>query len=233
MSEIVQAGGLSIELRRSPRRRTLGLTVDRGGDLVVYVPATATEDEVSAFLNSRMLWIHTKLNDKERMISRNNSPEFVNGESVFFLGCSHPLKVVHGLQSALKFDGTRFQLDAGASDPHGVFRRWFIQEGRLVITRRLDCYQRRVNKTPSRIAIRDLGFRWGSCTARGTLNFHWKLIQLPLRLVDYVVVHELAHLSVPNHSPAFWRYLRSIMPDCMERKEELDQASGRFLRFDA
>jgi predicted metal-dependent hydrolase len=73
------------------------------------------------------------------------------------------------------------------------------------------------------IIVTDLGFRWGSCGNSGTLRFNWHLIQLPVRLVDYVLVHELVHLHERNHTSEFWRMLERVLPDWKERKEELSR----------
>jgi len=64
-------------------------------------------------------------------------------------------------------------------------------------------------------------YRWGSCGKNQTLYFNWKGLQLPVRLLDYLLLHELIHLAVPNHSPAFWRSLDRALPDWKQRKDEL------------
>ncbi|WPL17938.1 hypothetical protein Thiowin_02981 [Thiorhodovibrio winogradskyi] len=72
-----------------------------------------------------------------------------------------------------------------------------------------------------RIRVRDLGYRWGSCGKHGMLNFHWRVIQLPPSAIDYIVVHELAHLLVTDHSPAFWREVETVLPDYRTRRNWL------------
>lgn len=118
------------------------------------------------------------------------------------------------------------------ADMPQAFRKWFIAQGKDLLPRRIERHQSRITAGPKSVRVGDLGFRWGSCGARGSLNFYWMLLQLPMRLIDYVVAHELAHLVVPDHSLEFWKTLRALMPDCMERKEELARVCGQFLRFD-
>jgi predicted metal-dependent hydrolase len=72
----------------------------------------------------------------------------------------------------------------------------------------------------------DLGFRWGSCSADGTLNFHWRVLQLPPQVIDYVVVHELAHLKVADHSPTFWREIRRVLPNYQAHRDWLREQGG-------
>lgn len=73
----------------------------------------------------------------------------------------------------------------------------------------------------SRVEVRDLGYRWGSCGKNGVVYFNWKLLQLPVRVTDYVIAHELAHLLEPHHGPELWRILDRSLPDWRMRCEEL------------
>ena len=81
--------------------------------------------------------------------------------------------------------------------------------------------------TPARfVNVMDLGFRWGSCSADGTLNFHWRVMQLPPQVIDYIVVHELAHLKVSDHSSAFWREVSKALPDYQRHRDSLKEKGG-------
>jgi len=230
--ETIEAGGLVFELRRSTRRRTLGLTIDRGGALVARAPEGVPTEEVRRFAESRLLWVHQKLAEKSVLQPWARGPEFVTGETIFYTGRSVPLRVVKGLGRDLEFDGSRFFLDA-AADPGRAFRRWFKEAGRELIPRRVRWFAKRTTKLAGKVSVRDLGYRWGSCSSAGNLNFHWQLVQLPLRLIDYVVAHELAHLSAPDHSPAFWKALEEILPDCRQRQGELEREARHYLQFSA
>ena len=83
---------------------------------------------------------------------------------------------------------------------------------------------------PGILHVRDLGARWGSCGKGHRLNFHWALMTLPRHAIDYVVVHELAHIEAPGHDQKFWRAIERTMPDYRQRKEWLDQTGGQFCR---
>lgn len=85
--------------------------------------------------------------------------------------------------------------------------------------------------TPSRIKVGDLGYRWGSCGKNGVIYFNWRLLQLPVRLVDYVIVHELAHLLQHNHTREFWRILDNALPDWRERKAAMESEWQAYVAF--
>ena len=82
---------------------------------------------------------------------------------------------------------------------------------------------------PTGLEIRDLGHRWGSCAKSAKLNFHWATILLPASIVEYVVVHELAHLAEPNHTPEFWLRVERTMPDYAQRRQWLAEHGAEYV----
>lgn len=97
-----------------------------------------------------------------------------------------------------------------------------------LIPERVSYYAEIMGVTYGRITIREQKTRWGSCSGKGNLNFNWKLVLMPEGVLDYVVVHELAHRTEMNHSKAFWRIVEQILPDYRERRELLKQAGSRY-----
>ena len=76
--------------------------------------------------------------------------------------------------------------------------------------------------------VRELGFRWGSCSPKEALNFHWRTILLPAWAIDYIIVHELVHLHEPHHNEPFWQRVEEVMPDYAERKQWLEENGSKF-----
>jgi predicted metal-dependent hydrolase len=166
--------------------------------------------------------VHRKLALKEQMASRVREPEYVTGESFSYLGRSYRLQLVAEQGEPLSFDGQRFCLrrdEQRAAAAH--FRAWYIAAGKEWIGTRAELLAHRIGASPLRIEVRDLGFRWGSCGKNGVTYFNWKLLQLPVRLADYVLAHELAHLIEPHHGRDFWGILERSLPDWRERQEDL------------
>jgi len=223
MSEVLEVGGLTFDVRRSGRRKTFGLTVDRGGELIVRAPEDALTSEVSRWVGSRLLWVHTKRIAKEASGPRGHEPEFVTGESFWYLGRSYPLVIVERQDKPLRREGLRFLLRRDAKESAAQhFRNWYAAVGNDWIVNRVNLLASRTPYAPKKIKLRDLGFRWGSCGKGGAVYFNWTLLQLPVRLVDYVIAHELAHLREPHHGPEFWRVLDATLPDWRERREEIN-----------
>lgn len=231
MTETLQLGGLVFEVRRSERRKTLGLTVDRGGELVVHAPAVVAADALVRWINKKLLWVHRKLALKEEAAPRMRAPEYVSGEAFCYLGRRFQLKVVEKQERPLQFDGSRFTLRRDARPAEEHFRRWYIETGTEWLRRRVERLAEHTASKPNRIEVRDLGFRWGSCGKNGVLFFNWKVLQLPLRLVDYIIMHELVHLRDAHHGPAFSEALGRTMPDWQKRKESLAGNAKDYLVF--
>jgi predicted metal-dependent hydrolase len=231
MMETLQVGDLIFEVRYSQRRRTFGLTVDRGGELVVHVPAVAADEAVTKWINKKLLWVHQKLALKEQSAPKMRAPEYVSGEGFCYLGRRFRLQIVEVAPKPLQFDGHQFVLRSDARPAEVHFRRWYKEFGRGWIRRRVEQLSRYILKKPQRIALGDLGYRWGSCGKNDVLFFNWKVLQLPVKLIDYIIIHELVHLSERHHGPAFWSALEGALPDWRARKEALADNAKDYLVF--
>jgi predicted metal-dependent hydrolase len=231
MRETLQLSGLEFEVRRSERRKTLGLTVDRVGELVVHVPSGTSAEDLSSWVGKKLLWVYRKLAVKEASAQKTRAPEYVTGETFWYLGRGYRLKIIDRQDQPLRFDGTSFTLRRDARPAETHFRRWYIETGADWVKRRVDALSSRTATSPERVTVRDLGFRWGSCGRNGVLYFNWKVLQLPVRLVDYVIMHELVHLNEARHGSDFWSALGRAMPDWQKRKDVLDKQASEYLIF--
>lgn len=224
MNEVLVVDNLEFEVRRSSRRKTLGLTVDRAGELVVHSPETASEAELHKWVEKKLLWVHQKLLRKEEYGRRAHQLEMVSGESIAYLGQNYRLRIVKDQPTPLHFDGQWFSLrKKDRREAPRYFQLWYQDVGAEWLNERVKFWEPRVGITASKIVVGDLGFRWGSCGKNDALYFNWRLLQLPVFLVDYVVAHELVHLHEHNHTPEFWRILGRVLPDWKERKDELSR----------
>lgn len=232
MTETLLLAELKFEIRRSPRRKTLGLTVDRAGELVVHAPETTDEEELRRWVHGKLLWVYRKLALKEELGGPTRQSEFVSGESLYYLGRNYRLKLVDEQQSPLRFDGHWFLLRReDTTEAHQHFRQWYQATGLQWLKRRVNFWQPKAGSVPAGIRVGELGFRWGSCGKNGVLHFNWRLLQLPVRLVDYIIVHELVHLQERSHTHEFRRALDRVLPDWRERRSELEAGWQSYVAF--
>jgi predicted metal-dependent hydrolase len=215
----LQVDDLRFHVRRSARRRTMQITVERDGELVLAAPPEVDEATLRAFVHEKRIWIYTKLAEKDRLQRQVPRKEFVGGESFLYLGRSHRLKLVDQQDVPLKLAAGRFCLRSDAVPAaRDHFIRWYSERAKTWLASRVADYQSRMEVSPAGVKVQDLGYRWGSCGKGDLLYFHWKAILLPARIAEYVVVHEIAHLHEPHHTPAFWLRVERAMPDYAQRK---------------
>lgn len=221
---VLHVDELTLEVRRSQRRRTLGLTVDREGDLVIAAPASADEATMCAFVREKRFWIYQKLTEKAELRRPVPRKTFLDGEGFLYLGRSYRLKLVDDQDEPLKLIHGRFRLRQDlVHDGRNQFIAWYCARGRDWLDRKVREHANRMEAHPAGVRVQDLGYRWGSCGKGGWLYFHWKTILLPRPIAEYVAAHELAHLHEPHHTPAFWRRIERVLPDSQQRRKWLAQ----------
>lgn len=220
MSQLV-INDLRFELRHSARRRTLEITVDRGGELILSAPPDVAEERLRDFVRRKRMWVYRQLARKEVLTRPMLRKAFVDGEGFLYLGRSYRLWLVPDAQAdaavALKL-GRLVMPRGAAADGRAHLQRWYAARALPWLRRRVRDYAARMEVDPAGVRVQDLGYRWGSCGKGGWLYFHWKTILLPARIAEYVVVHEMAHLHEPHHTPGFWRRVERAMPDYELRK---------------
>ena len=234
MSERIRVDELLIEVRRSSRRRTVDLTVDRFGDIVIAVPALLPKADIEKVVLQKRLWIYKTLRRKEKALHHQHPSEYVTGEGFYYLGRKYRLKVfepdghLRPIPS-LQLRNGRFMLKRdAASKGREHFLRWYADKARNKIVDEVNLLKERVGVEPKSIRVRDLKFRWGSCTSKGNLYFHWRIVMLPADLVRYLVLHELVHLREHNHSEGFYERLAMVVPDFREREAWLEGNGDRY-----
>lgn len=225
MSESIQIDDLKIEVRRSARRLNVDLTIDRDGGVVIAVPDSMKEADVARIIRNKQTWIYTALGRKETTHKGPPPKEYVSGEGFFYLGKKYRLKVLRDGQTpetgpGLQLQNDRFYLPRElAADGRNVFMKWYTERAEEWIKRRMNALKGRVAAAPQAIEIRDLGFRWASCTHKGKMFFHWRTILLPPERIDYLILHELVHVHEHNHSPAFYERLRRASPEYKQHED--------------
>ncbi|MCP6698102.1 M48 family metallopeptidase [Pseudomonas donghuensis] len=218
-SQTLTVGELQLTLRRSARRKTLQITVERDGALILSAPPEVDEQALRQFVAEKSFWIYSRLAEKERLQRAIPIKEYVDGEGFLYLGRSYRLKLVDEQDVPLKLSAGRFRLlrsELPGAREH--FIRWYSEHARSWLALRVKNHQARMDLIPSGVRVQDLGYRWGSCGKGAQLYFHWKTILLPKPIAEYVVVHEMVHLQEPHHTPEFWLRLERVMPDYSQRK---------------
>ena len=154
--------------------------------------------------------------------------EFVSGESVVYLGRHYRLKVHPEEGGEAKLRGGWLHVCALAGPQQRAQAReaviaWFRRHASERLPERVEAWRSKVGAPMPPVIVSDQQKRWGSCDRNGTIRLNWRIIQAPMRLVDYVVVHELVHLRHRGHDREYWQALGRVMPDYERRREDLMQ----------
>ena len=226
---------IDYEVRRSKRRKkTVQITVD-GSGVQVAAPMATPDSELRAIVRKRAPWI---LRQASQSILEATPKRFVSGETLPYLGRNVRLHVetANVGRPNVRFDHWLFRVAVpetlSSEDRYQSIRRAAVQWYRGRATERLSetverWWPRLGRGEKSRVLIRDQRQRWGSCAPDGTLRFNWRAVMLKPSLIEYVVVHELAHLTHRNHSANFWDLMSKAMPDAKQRRQQLRDEGRR------
>lgn len=228
---LLKYGGYEIPfcINRDERSK---LTINVFPDMRVEVlaPSSKSLDAILARVDRRAKWIVKQWRYFEPYQPTQPERRFVSGETHVYLGRQYRLKVAKASASDVKLIGRYFRVqhfDPGdASAISTLLQGWYLRHASELFAQRAkhwlsECRPLSLHTAP-KLLIRPMTRRWGSCSKRGTVTINVELVKVPLQYIDYVIVHELCHLKVHNHSPAFYRLLTRCMPDWRQRKERLD-----------
>jgi predicted metal-dependent hydrolase len=230
----LQFGNTNIDydIRYSPNRKNITISVDWVNGVSVMVPNETEQAFIELAVQKKAPWIMKKLANFREIKMLSSHREFISGEKIPYLGRQYRLKVMaveDVLDMTLAFQNGRFiaTVPKTASPSwrqehlRKAFHDWYIVYGLNKVQQRIKLFAPRLGVMPSKVIIKDQQARWGSCTKKGTININWRILMAPMRIVDYVVVHELAHMIHADHSSDFWAVVSSIMPDYDARKDWL------------
>lgn len=222
--------GYSVDYIKGKKDVSLSVCITEGVKIVV--PHGLDSRKIEEILHKKAPWILKKKNELEEVVAAPQPKEYVSGEKFAYLGRHYRLKV-HKSETlnnpTLNFKQGRFIAEIPIYMPDdekinklsNLFKEWYITQGNRRIEERLSFYCSKMELEPSKIAFKGQQKRWGTCTKEGAVYLNWRIVMAPMSVVDYVLVHELAHIKYPDHSQDYWRFVRSILPDYEHRKEWL------------
>jgi predicted metal-dependent hydrolase len=202
-------------------RKTISIYVEPGGNITVRAPKNVDLQKINSIVDLKSGWIYKAIVELEELNSTKAHRSPVNGEGYLYLGKNYRLKIEKGLKSPLSLAHGYFMLEENqAHKAKEHFINFYKQKGKKHITERVEYFRKRIGVEPKTARIMELRNRWASRSKTG-LNFHWKVMLAPMTVVDYIIVHELAHLKRENHDPQFWEIVESVIPDYDEKKSWL------------
>jgi len=224
--ELHQYKDIAYRLRKSDRKTT-SIFIERDGEVSVIAPKPFDMQRIEQIIEKKRRWIYKNLAEWEDLNRTRVHREYVNGESFLYLGRNYRLNILDEQakdeqSEALAFKNNQFWLkktEIVKAPEH--FKQFYKTRLQDKLKPRIKLYQAKMGLQAENVRILELKNRWGSCTSKGIINLHWKCAMLPMSVLDYIVVHELAHINHPNHSAAFWRTVEKVLPNYQEQKSWL------------
>ncbi len=218
------------------KRKTIAISFDRGGNLVVKAPYFVRKYEIEAFLLEKSEWIEeTRIRLKNAKEQENEIRlKLESGDVLFFLGEKRILTVIREERKRAKVKSVMDRLllwvpyEADYEYKKEHLEKWYRKEAAEILNHKACDFAERIGVHFEDIRIKDQKSRWGSCSSKGNLNFNWRIIMAPDAVCDYVVIHELCHLVHMNHSEDFWRLVYIYCPEYKQCKNWLKE-NGKYL----
>jgi predicted metal-dependent hydrolase len=227
---VLDDGPLHFELRRSSRR-SIGISVQPGGTVVVTAPKRASMGKILETLQEHGAWVRRQVSNLRDAPQPPPTPKWMDGEPHAFLGRAYPLRLIQSEEKGVWRTDEEILVHLPKPSKREMVRKlvegWEQEEARAVFLHRMDLLIRSTSalelSAVPKLKLRRMKARWGSCSEDGTILMNTHAIKVPLKLVEYILVHELCHLKVPNHSSDFWAHMDRCLPDWKRRKEALDR----------
>lgn len=201
-------------------RRSLSIIIDKGGKLIVKAPVKLSLNDIFKYIQEKEKWIITKQNEIQTRLSINK--DIINYNEILFLGKKYPIEKISGLKKIELTDRALIiPSKTQSEDLIPRIKRWYITNAKKILSERLEYFADLMQLDYNNITINNSKNRWGSCDNLRNIKLNFRLVMLPHKLIDYVIIHELTHILEFNHSKDFYKIIASIMPGYKMQQKNL------------
>lgn len=203
-------------------RKTLALTIDENGDLIVHAPKTMALFEIFNFIEKKSDWIENKINTVKGTLDKNK--KVISYDEIFFLGKRYKVAETKGIESPyLTKDSICIENCKTKAKRERALKEWYQNNTESALIPRVQNMLSFMKRRCKSIKIINSKAKWGMCDSKQNLYFNWKLLMLSQELIDYVIIHEIAHLTELNHSKKFWSIVGEVIPNYKHYKEVINR----------
>jgi predicted metal-dependent hydrolase len=209
------------------KRTSIAILIDHYGNVEVQAPKETSEEAVLQLLEEKWDWILLKVKEMQDRFHGPMKKAYNQGETFLYLGISYPIQItedINIIQDHVVFEEDTLQVFVKQFEDEKIkqaLKRFYYQQCKALVEQRIRFYQSNFNVKPRSITISDNKKTWGTCDSKLKLTFNWRLAMAPLKVIDYVVVHEMCHMVHLNHDRSFWRLVGRIIPDYKEHENWL------------
>ncbi len=198
------------------------MTVERDRTITLHLPKNVSKNEIDNFLDRKKFWLHSKINHKQKYPPK-QIKEYLSGTSITYLGRNYKFEIITKKINGVIFKNRFYVSKNNLPEIDLLLKEWYIKQANQKFNQKTEIFAKQLGVKYNMIKISYNKYRWGSCTPKNNLTFNWKLMKAPIHVIEYVIVHELAHLIEENHSDKFWSIVKSILPKYAESKNWLKE----------
>ncbi len=205
----------------SAKRKSVSIIVERNGEVVVKAPLNYDPEKIAVLMEQKKMLIYSRINHPQKVKIHKSNPKLIHGRSILYQGKNCKVYVDHLSDGLFQFN-TNFSISVDIKDQFDdLLKKWLQEKAEEKLVQRVKLYASRLGVEYNKILITDLQLRWGSCTPKNNINLNFRLIKAPPFVYNYIIVHELTHLLVSNHTPEFWQMVKTCFPKYEEAREWL------------
>jgi predicted metal-dependent hydrolase len=239
--QLYQYGDQKIEynLVRSKRRKTSELIVD-GNEITLRIPFNKSIRDAERIVGRKIKWVVRKQKEYREQIPEISKPYFSHGSTLPYLGKNYVIQIRTATENRIELEEDKFLVilnlktssqKSDVSDVNKVkslYNDWLYHQARKIFEDKVKNFSDLIDVRPKKIVLKNLKNRWGSVTKHGTVNLNYNLAKAPEDVIDYIIIHELCHFHIKEHSHHFWSLLKKYMSDYKTRIDWLE-VNGRYL----
>lgn len=211
---------LNIDIKKTNRKKTVSFQIEKG-IVKILVPKHLDKSRIDKLIKSKSKWIKTKLLKVDQILPYRKK-DYVSGEDFLYLGKHYRLKILKGKKYNIELIDKYLKITIKSHTKDNKIKRllkkWYFNNADNYLSELTNEISKKTGLNYRSVKVRNYKSRWGSCSSNGKIYYNWKIIMAPIRIIKYVICHELAHLKVHNHSPKFWMLLRSMYPNLDDAK---------------
>ncbi len=211
------------------RRKTVGIVVNRDKTITVRAPYFTSEKTIKKLLSSKAEWIERHINNQSDRTLTTPNEGYINGAKLLFIGKTYDLSIILSTTDHVRISNDKIEVTSRSTDREKVkllLDRWYKKQATAVFISAMDELIARHEEfgfNPSKLSVRSMRSRWGSCSRSGRITLNTELVKLDPKYTEYVILHELCHLKEMNHGKGFYELLEKVCPDYPTLRRKLRQ----------
>lgn len=207
-------------------RKTVQLKISNINHLLITAPYRFSNENLEKIILKKSKWIIKHMLNLAEVIANPINKSINNNATVLYLGQPHTLSFLSTIkkQPSVHLESNQIILELPSHSKNldiivqPLLKKWYVNKALEILSLKTNLWSSRINVTPKRITIKEQKTRWGSCSSKGNINYNWRIVMAPPEVVDYLVIHELCHLYIPNHSELFWQEVAKFSPSFKQHR---------------